>query len=105
MQFCLGNTLRCWGLSPYLVCHCPPISYVSDDVMRQFFQIPMMGVILKGYWMEVQVRAISNIVIYNTRLIMGDMTLNGILVIPCEMFCSYHLKSIRIIFLLGSSMI
>ena len=65
----------------------------------------MMGAILTGYWIEVQVRAIRNIVIYNTILIMGDMTLNGILVIPCEMVCSYHLKSIRIIFLLGSSRI
>ena len=37
------------------------------------------------------------------KLIMGDMTLMRILMIPCEMFCSTHMRSSRIIVLIGNS--
>ena len=45
------------------------------------------------------------IVTKKNKLIMEDMTLMRILMIPCEMFCITHIRSSRIIALIGNSRI
>ena len=62
-----------------------------------------MHAILMGYWVSGQVRTIRIRVMYKSKLRMGDMTLRRFLVISSERFLRYHLRSTRIIALLGSS--
>ena len=73
-----------------------PISSGSVCGIRNFdAQNPRMDSNLMGYWMEVQVSIMSSSVTYENKLIMRDMTLIRILMIPCQICYSSHLRSIR----------
>ena len=93
----------CWGSSPNPVHLSPHISSASICGMRQFvYKITRIDTILIGYWMTVQVRNMRSSEICRNKLRIGDMNLRRILMTPCEMFCRYHLKSLRIIAMLVS---
>ena len=53
--------------------------------------------------MSVQVGTMRSSVMYKNKFIIGDMTLRKILMVPCEMFCSDYLSSIRSIAMICSS--
>ena len=55
-----------------------------------------------GYWVVGQVRTMISSVMYNSRFRMGNMILRRVLVIPCEMFLSRHLRNTGRIALLGN---
>ena len=55
-----------------------------------------------GYWVDVQVRTIMISVMYKSKFRMMEMTLRRVLMTPCEMFLSSHLRNTRRISLLGS---
>ena len=55
-----------------------------------------------GYWVVEQVRTTRISVMYKCKFRMGDMTLRRVVMIPCEMFLRYHLRSTRSIALLES---
>ena len=70
--------------------------------MQFVVHIPRMGVILMGFWMEVQVSTIRSSVICENKYKTGFMALSKILMISCEILLKIHLNSIMIIYLLGS---
>ena len=56
----------------------PPISPASIGGIRQFvLQIPSMYLILMGYWMLVQAIITMSSVIYKSKLIIGEISLEG----------------------------
>ena len=72
MRFSLGKSQRHRELCPSIVRLFPPISSASIVRIRQLVvQIIRVDVILMGYCMDVQVRTMMSIVMYNRRLRMG----------------------------------
>ena len=55
-----------------------------------------------GYWMAGQVRTTRSSVTYKNKSRIGFMTLISILMIPCDIFLSIYLESIRVIGPIGS---
>ena len=103
MRFCLGKALRFRESSTSIVRLCPTITSASIGGARQSVaQIPSMDAILMGYWVTGQVRNIWSSAKYKSKLMMGDMTHRRVIMIQCEMFLRYHLRSTRGIDLLGS---
>ena len=80
------------------------IRYTSVDGKSKFVsRIPRMYAIFMGYWMAIQVRTTSGILMCKNKSRMGDMTLRRILMTPCDILWRNHLKRIRNIALLVSS--
>ena len=87
-----------------LVCPSLTISSTSTGWRRQFvLQIPCMDEILMGYWVEVHMRTMRTSAMYKNILIIGETTLWRVLMITCDMFLSYYLRSTRSIDMLRSS--
>ena len=93
---------RVWELSPSLIFWCMPISLVSISGIRQFIvHIPSTDVTLMGYFVKIQVMAISRSIRYIVRSNTGFITSSIILVPQRGVLFRIHLEIINTVSILG----
>ena len=86
-----------------LVCLCLPIITVSvGGTMQLIVQILTIDATLMGYWILGQVRTMMRSLIYKSNLSMGENILGRVLMMPFAVLLRSHLRSDRIIAILGS---
>ena len=103
MWFSFSKALRHRESSTYLVRLYQTVSSASIDANMHFlYQIHSIDTILIEYWMEVQVRTMMSIFMYERNFRISNTMLSRVLTIPCEIFLRKHLRHTRRIALLVS---